>query len=126
RATHDVEEGLPRLPYRGANRDILQHCGMDEDDRRRDATSVHRSILRTAMLQRRPLPVRQHPPLPFPCLSQRPQYSFLRISYFNPPEPIERKYITEIAKDLGMDFGLEKEGAFGGDIEVFACKVRFR
>jgi len=47
------------------------------------------------------------------------------LRYFNPSEEIQKKYIHELAKDLGTNFGLEIQGGYGGDIEVFACKVQF-
>lgn len=52
-------------------------------------------------------------------------YSAGHSLYFNPPVEIQRKYISELANDLGLDFGAtlgcaDEEECFGGDIEVFA------
>lgn len=40
--------------------------------------------------------------------------------YFNPSLTIQERYIKALCEDLHMDFGLEKEAGFGGDLEVFA------
>ena len=56
--------------------------------------------------------------------------------YFNPPEALQRHWIRPLCKDLGLDFGLEKDlgsgtesstdesknDGFGGDIEIFAVR----
>ncbi len=46
----------------------------------------------------------------------------LLCSYFNPPLELQKTYIKQIADDLGTNFGREKDGGFGGDIEVFAVR----
>lgn len=40
--------------------------------------------------------------------------------YFNPDIDTQKKYISALAEDLRMNFGAEKDGGFGGDIEIFA------
>ena len=42
--------------------------------------------------------------------------------YFNPSMAIQTKYITALASDLKHDFGLEKDGGIGGDLEIFAVQ----
>jgi hypothetical protein len=44
--------------------------------------------------------------------------------YFNPPEKLQKLYLKELTDELGINFGREKDGGFGGDIEVFACRGR--
>lgn len=44
--------------------------------------------------------------------------------YFNHPRDLQRRYIKRVCEELGLDFGLELDGGFGGDVEVFACAGR--
>lgn len=40
--------------------------------------------------------------------------------YFNPSMETQKQFIKTLCQDLNMDFGLEKDGGFGGDLEIFA------
>ncbi len=44
--------------------------------------------------------------------------------YFNPSTEVQTKYISALAADLLHDFGAEKDGGIGGDLEIFAVQGR--
>jgi len=44
------------------------------------------------------------------------------IRNFNLGADIQKYYIKQIAKDLGCDFAVRREGGFGGDVEMFCTK----
>ena len=47
--------------------------------------------------------------------------------YFNPPVEQQRRWISEICSDLGMDFGICMDSSgFGGDLEVFAVRGKHK
>ena len=46
--------------------------------------------------------------------------------YFNPETDVQKRYIEELCRDVGLDFGLEKDGGFGGDLEVFAVRGKHK
>lgn len=43
--------------------------------------------------------------------------------YFNPETSTQDRYVRSLSRDLGIDFGTDKEGG-GGDVEVFAVTTR--
>jgi hypothetical protein len=42
--------------------------------------------------------------------------------YFNPSQDVQTAFISQLASDLRHDFGLEKDGGIGGDLEIFAVQ----